>query len=562
LWKSRDGGSNWADASAALPSAIVWALAADPKRAGTLYAVNGEANRYPFPKPEFPFAIARSTDAAATWEPLGLKGDSIVAPSESSPRIYSGADRSVQFSDDGGKTWVAGAVTVSGDISLSLAAFSIISLAVAPSVPSTIYAGVDADMDYCESPIYRSTDAGKTWLWTTSDNGLPCLSAFSLVVDPSSADRVIAATSKGVFSSTDGGETWARTFAQYARVAVADPTDAATIYIGTESAGVQVSRDRGAHWSALNEGLGNLSVLALAIDATGRHLYAGTRSGVFAYDVTLGPLDVAATPAGGTGFLSMPSANRIVLGNVNSSGGALENSSYGPYDGWTPRALAGSSDGLDRVLWTNGDGRWDVWLVGPGGVLGSFLFPADPDLAPADVASGFAGDTHVLAKGAGGAAVWGIDARGVRTGTVHLGSYPGWIAAGISDGADGLSRVLWNNDDGRSGLSLVSSGAIVATARYDAEPGWTSTDLAVGGDGMTRILRTQADGRIAVWIADGTGAIVARGPVYSAPAGSAARHIASGADGSARILFSDSGPGSVVWLLSPDGVLEGSFELD
>src|SRR5262249_11018488 len=159
-----------------------------------------------------------------------------------------------------------------------------------------------------------------------------------------------------------------------------------TIYAGTQFAGVQLSRDRGAHWSAFNEGLGNLSVLSLAIDGTGRHLYAGTRSGVFAYDVTAGPLDVCVTPDGGTGFLALSATNRLVLGRVDSSGGRQEDRSYGPYDGWTPVALASSGEGFTRVLWRNVDGLSDVWFVGPDGVLGSFAFPADPDLTAVDVA--------------------------------------------------------------------------------------------------------------------------------------------------------------------------------
>jgi hypothetical protein len=131
----------------------------------------------------------------------------------------------------------------------------------------------------------------------------------------------------------------------------------------------------------LNSGLSETSVLALAVDETGRHLYAGTRSGLFGFDIAIGPVDIAAAPDGGTEYLAVTSiANRIVLGSVGASGERTERA-YGPYEGWAPRSRR-TADGLTRVLWTNSDGRCVVWLAGPEGVLGSFVLKPKAEEPP------------------------------------------------------------------------------------------------------------------------------------------------------------------------------------
>jgi sugar lactone lactonase YvrE len=270
-------------------------------------------------------------------------------------------------------------------------------------------------------------------------------------------------------------------------------------------------------------------------------------------------LDLWVTPEDETGYLSVTSSG-IGLGVLDNSGNRMRERSYGPYDQWIPVAAAGSLDGLDRILWRNVDGRWDAWLAGPDGVLGSFVFPAEPGLTPVDIAGGQAGVTHVLASGAGNAVLWTVDAQGGRAGTVSLGSYPGWTATAISDGADGLTRLLWTSADGRSGLSLVSSSGILQTTRYGAENGWTSADAAAGGDGLTRILRVNSDGHAGLWIVDGSGTLVAIGPTYAVPPGFAAQRLCAGQDGSARVLLRGSARAKI-WLLSPDGVLQGSIDL-
>src|SRR5260370_1321804 len=95
---------------------------------------------------------------------------------------------------------------------------SIGALAIAPSDPSIIYAGSGEGLQRPDlsvgDGIYKSTDAGVTWRHLGLREGQQ-ISA--LLVDPRKPNRVFAAVlghpngpnpERGVFRSTDGGETW------------------------------------------------------------------------------------------------------------------------------------------------------------------------------------------------------------------------------------------------------------------------------------------------------------------------------------------------------------------
>src|SRR5690606_31781551 len=60
--------------------------------------------------------------------------------------------------------------------------------------------------------VYSSIDGGATW--TNNSMGLEVMDAtdliFDLQKDPLNADRMALASSKGIFISEDGGETWER----------------------------------------------------------------------------------------------------------------------------------------------------------------------------------------------------------------------------------------------------------------------------------------------------------------------------------------------------------------
>src|SRR5436309_9512784 len=95
---------------------------------------------------------------------------------------------------------------------------SIGALAIAPSDPNILYVGSGEGLQRPDlsvgDGVYKSTDRGKTWRHAGLRDGQQ-ISA--LVVDPRDARRVFVAVlghpyganaERGVFRSTDGGETW------------------------------------------------------------------------------------------------------------------------------------------------------------------------------------------------------------------------------------------------------------------------------------------------------------------------------------------------------------------
>jgi photosystem II stability/assembly factor-like uncharacterized protein len=132
----------------------------------------------------------------------------------SQPNVfYIGAvNGGVWKSDDYGRTWTP--------IFDSQPTQSIGAIAVAPSDPNIIYVASGEGLHRPDlsvgDGIYRSTDAGKTWIHLGLRDGqqIP-----ALIVDPRDSNRLFAAvlghpyganTERGIFRSTDGGQTWTK----------------------------------------------------------------------------------------------------------------------------------------------------------------------------------------------------------------------------------------------------------------------------------------------------------------------------------------------------------------
>jgi hypothetical protein len=109
--------------------------------------------------------------------------------------------------------------------------------------------------------------------------GLTSLDVAVLAIDPASPATVYAGTAAGVFRSTDAGATWLGTNAGLSGPSVdalvIDPSNPSIVYAGVYGFGVFKSADAGGTWAAANEGLTNRWTMALAIDPTGSTLHAG-----------------------------------------------------------------------------------------------------------------------------------------------------------------------------------------------------------------------------------------------------------------------------------------------
>ena len=138
-----------------------------------------------------------------------------------------------------------------------------------------------------KSPFLKSSDLGHTW--RNNSDGMVAGTVYSIASHPSIPGVLLAATDHGVFRSTDGGETWARssglnteTIFDIAFV----PTDPSIAYLGSRPTtpgqsigGVYKSTDGGISWTAVNSGisLSTQYIYAIAIDPSNPSvIYAGS----------------------------------------------------------------------------------------------------------------------------------------------------------------------------------------------------------------------------------------------------------------------------------------------
>src|SRR5207244_3864703 len=125
--------------------------------------------------------------------------------------------------------------------------------------------------------VFTSDDAGQTW---TGSN----LSQFTLGIDASGTDpmRAYAATTAGgIWRTADGGQTWTPANAglptSLLLSVVSDPRDGERAFAGTgPGGGVFGTRDGGASWRELDRGLAFSEIGAVAVTADDpSRVYAG-----------------------------------------------------------------------------------------------------------------------------------------------------------------------------------------------------------------------------------------------------------------------------------------------
>src|ERR1700674_3014911 len=201
-------------------------------------------------------------------------------------------------SDDFGRTW--------NPIFDHESTQSIGAIAVAPSDPNIIYVASGEGLHRPDlsvgNGIYKSTDAGKTWIHLGLRDGqqIP-----ALAIDPRNPNHIFAAVlghpygpnnERGLFRSTDGGQSWQKVIYKDENTGASDveidPANPDIVYAsmwegregpwedGNEfngsKGGLFKSVDGGATWRPLSNGLpGDLSQIYVAIaPSDGQRLYA------------------------------------------------------------------------------------------------------------------------------------------------------------------------------------------------------------------------------------------------------------------------------------------------
>jgi hypothetical protein len=186
--------------------------------------------------------------------------------------------------------------------------------------------------------ILVSTDGGQTWSLQNPGSVFSGLDIAQVAIDPSNSNHEFAATTGGLFVTSNGGVSWAKpTDPSYAPLdgsisaVVIDPTTPTTVYLGGGAGVVGKSITGGVQWAAMKTGItapGPPSLTALAIaPSTPSTLYAsvGSQAAVRLYK----------TINGGSSWVSVGSAP-----DYTGGGYSYEGTSGGAEQGWYDNVLA------------------------------------------------------------------------------------------------------------------------------------------------------------------------------------------------------------------------------
>jgi photosystem II stability/assembly factor-like uncharacterized protein len=275
LYKSTDGGKNWAAIHTRLPNpaTTIFNLAINPAMPTTVYA-----------------DAFISTDGGESWSQIKgqdlqydgttydstLTGPVVFDPTTPNTLYAVTLFGRINKSVDGGLHWNL-IPTVVSDESLSVDA-----IAVDPLNSNILYAGTS------DKGVYKSADAGATW--SAVNHGLTDQKYIGyLMFDPSEPTILYAKPLlSGLFKSADGGANWSATTIglhdtdTQITILASDPTTPSIQYV-VESGLLLRRTASGEDWSKiLNEEISNAYIFCLALDSKNSNtLYLGTNKGVF-----------------------------------------------------------------------------------------------------------------------------------------------------------------------------------------------------------------------------------------------------------------------------------------
>jgi len=323
---------------------------------------------------------------------------------------FGSVDGGVWETRDAGRTWQP--------IFDAMHVGSIGALAVAPSNPKVIYVGsgeadMRSDIGYGNG-MYKSTDAGKTWTHIGLED---TMQIGKILVDPSNPDVVFVAAlghaygpnaMRGVFRSTDGGQTWKKVLYKdedTGAIDLAFGADAKTIY-------ASLWQTRRPPWNVYPPSNG-----------PGSGLYKSVDGGDTWTEITGHGIEAAGL--GHIGLATAPSNPNILYALVDAKQGGLYRSD--------DAGASFSRVSKDHRIWMRG------WYFGGIGVD-----PKDPDLI-------YVSDTAMYKSTDGG-----------KTFLPFTGDPTG----------DDYHALWIDPDDGRRMISGVDQGAIITVNGGDTWTSW------------------------------------------------------------------------------------------
>ena len=259
LFISSDGGATWFPAAAEVDEPII-AVSADRERPFVAYLGTSFGGVY------------RTESDGLNWEPVndGLRVPivfSLAIDRRDVQVIYAGSVDTVFKSLDGGETWT--------DSGAGLPAGFVYQIATDPVDPDAVYASVIG------AGIYKSSDQGLSW--KQSVGGPPFDGNVAIALSESTFQKLFAGSARGIFTSTDGGVTYAPAsegMTLFVRGLSVSPGNPERLFAASLSEGVFRSLDGGQTWS--QQGLDDRrNLFGIASNPlNGEIVYAATSVGV------------------------------------------------------------------------------------------------------------------------------------------------------------------------------------------------------------------------------------------------------------------------------------------
>jgi hypothetical protein len=175
FWKSTDSGQTWITSTDDLPQIGVSGIAVDASNTNVIYIATGDDDA----GDSFSVGVMKSTDGGATWNATGLNptnfpainsmNDIYINP-QNTNMVWVATNRGVYRSMDAGSTWV---------VSTGTSNINIRDLKIKPNDPTTVYAA-------SSNRFYKSINSGANF--TQTFGGLPFNGVSRYVIDVTPAD--------------------------------------------------------------------------------------------------------------------------------------------------------------------------------------------------------------------------------------------------------------------------------------------------------------------------------------------------------------------------------------
>lgn len=422
-------------------------------------------------------SVAAPSATTANWTPMGPFGSPVNGDAgrlqcvrfhpAGTNTIYVGtAAGGLWVSNNGGSSW-----TTNTD---QLASLGISDIAIDPVNPNNMYIAtgdIDAGDTYATG-ILKSTDGGLTWnttglTWTTSQ----MRRIGRLLINPLNPNKLIAATSVGMYRSINGGATWSVSIAGGFKDAEFKPGDTSVVYAG----------GGGSFYKSINGGNSYSGVSLGAVNSLNRTSIAVTPAdpdyvyvlGSNSVDNSFGGLFRSTNSA--TSFTTMSSTPNIFGWNTTGTDAGGQ--------GWYDIAIGVSPTNANEIIaggvntWksTNGGQTWAIHTHWYGGGGKPYVHADLHDVQYATNSLIFLGTDGGIAKtsnaGSTYASINGAMNISQQYRIGNSASNPNQIIAGHQDnGTNYLNSTSWSEINGGDGMDCFidwsSNNTLVSSIYY------------------------------------------------------------------------------------------------